>query len=271
MNRDYEFFETLGAHHPIEVELTVAQAEHRERLGIPLPVSGDPTSDRSRELLTIRRRRASKAWASDLSTHIEQLEVSTAKFIEDMAGAAAAAPVVETEAAGLNFLIEGTQIRLAVVPVAGGSTVVALIDSGTGQAALLPLSEAALVGNHLARIAQTLQHDEVELRGLGRPAMGVRQLRDRLSQMLDGGPQVPGVCVVGIGGETSQFSGFPGFVARSVEAHNSSPSVGAPSGAVRDTSNPTEGDLPRDFNASRSALAAMQRRLMIGGRLAVAS
>lgn len=41
---DYEQLESLGPAHPSQVSLTVAEAEHRESHGIPLPISGDPVT-----------------------------------------------------------------------------------------------------------------------------------------------------------------------------------------------------------------------------------
>lgn len=54
---DYAFFESLGSHHPLEVSVTVAQAEERERRGISLPVGGDPETDLARDLTKRRRHR----------------------------------------------------------------------------------------------------------------------------------------------------------------------------------------------------------------------
>lgn len=57
LSPDYEFFESLGSHHPVEVGLTVAQCEKQERAGYPLPVGGDPETCLAHELLEIDRER----------------------------------------------------------------------------------------------------------------------------------------------------------------------------------------------------------------------
>ncbi|NVM97799.1 hypothetical protein [Arthrobacter sp. SDTb3-6] len=53
---DYEFFESLGSHHPLEISatLTVAEAEDRERRGIPMPIGGDPETDLARDIVQRR-------------------------------------------------------------------------------------------------------------------------------------------------------------------------------------------------------------------------
>lgn len=57
MNSAYEYYESLGTHHPVTVSLTVAQAEAQERRGFPLPIGGDAETDHAKELLAIGRAR----------------------------------------------------------------------------------------------------------------------------------------------------------------------------------------------------------------------
>ena len=294
MSDSYELLESLGATHPSKVDLTVAEATARELRGIPLAISGDPVpmgDSFEREWHRNNPGQPSPFDPDDQALRVladmerQSVQLRTQPLGKDWIPVAdtEAAPVVKTEAAGLSFHIEGTQIRLAVVPLGEGKTAVALIDEQTNRAAVLPLGNAALVGDQLVRIGRALQHDELELTDLGLPVVSVSELANRLGQFLYGAGQIADVLVVGFGSVVGQFGGLLGVSAGPVKRHDSSPSVGAPTGAVCDNSNPTEGDPTarpvldlwpapshQALTDSITALAATQRRLMIGGRLAVA-
>lgn len=255
MNAGYELLESLGPAHPSQVSVTVAQAAEREALGIPLAISGDPVpvaDPVEREWLRNNPGQPSPFDPDDLAAialadlerqHVLlRSQLLLKRWIPVVGTTTAPAPAVDAGAVGVDPIrvpnlredFNGTKQSVsrgcAVDSVEDGLQVFEL--SVSFSAADLPLR------------VEVLLHKEGHLKVVDAEiaaAEKTREMREFLGVI-----HIAAVDKVSrISEALRRIDDASADVSDSERLHNSSPSVGAPGGAVRDNSNPTEGDLNR--------------------------
>lgn len=100
---------------------------------------------------------------------------------------------------------------------------------------------ASAIGRALRDMATALGHGELTLLGLG-SANTAGQLFDGLAETQESFSQNGGGTVVCLGRSLEGAHRIGGMTFNITKGHDSSPSVGAPSGAGAGTSHPTDGD-----------------------------
>ena len=302
----YELLESLGPAHPSRVSVTVAEATERERRGIPLAISGDPVpmgDSLEREWLRNNPGQPTPFDPDDqvLMDHADMQHqhklLRSQPLRQDwvpVADETPAAPVVETEAAGS---------RVPAFPYVDTSMPGKPSARLNGQIILVKLDPTMGIDVALKQIdggvELTLHHVGVSEQNVGR--WSEHHADPATPRLFRCGSTEEHALTI-----TQPLSNYPldrrdnqvvshesvlatEMVDDDASSHNSSPSVGAPGGALRDNSNPTEGDSiywPRQsmrttlamwpapshqaLTGSMAELAEQQRRLTIGGVLRVA-
>lgn len=264
MSEGYELLESLGPAHPSQVSLTLAEAEGRERRGIPLAISGDPVPTDDALGREWRRNnpdqpspfRPEDQARMEQDTLIHQhVQLRSQLLRKDWipVGETAAAPVVETEAAaGVGELARrqdwrvSFQIRFGKVNASNDDHANGLDLLGQGHEELVIVFKE---GHELSVVVerQIAGGADVDYQCPCVSPVSIYTSSSLEEQTLAAKKAIQDHPLVGA--DRLILSAELELIDCHV-SHKSSPSVGAPNSALRDNSNPTEGDRNNQGRAS---------------------
>lgn len=269
MSDNYEFAESLGTHHPGEVGLTVAQAEERERNGIPLPISGDAETDHARELLAIGRARRTTRAMDHISWDTGGFDPATNELLDAS---------FACHDCGLSYSWPVTE-GLAANDDQKQTEMLALVAEHTPAVCRAAQAAAAVELEKVLATEAELIYDEHQDEAV--PLGEVNMLiKDVIKNEMDGYPcPISGDPAVTLQeaidrGAVTFTKGLPDAVVW----RRSNPGLAKPlspfhwtSYGLRESLNLWPAPSHQALTDSITALAGVQRRLMIGGRLPVRS